>query len=391
MFDKQAFTREVQNNILPFWMRLRDDEHGGYYGGADFHGVVNKQAGKGSIMHARILWTFSRAYGLYKNPVYAEHAAHARDFLMRACWDDEHGGLYWLVSHDGTPLDDCKQLYNIAFGIYAFSEHYRAVGDASSLARALALFHLTEAYGRDTRSGGYIEARTRDWQDIVDSRICARELNCVKSMNTNLHILEAYTCLLRASGDDGVREALRSLIAVTTERIIRDRTRFDLFFDMDWRVLTDEISYGHDIEGSWLLYDAAQAVGDADGLNKTAATALSIAEAVYAHGRDGTDGGLLSGRDRTGRLLTKKEWWPQAEAVVGFYNAYQLSGDVRYRDEAVALWDYIDRFVADRVKGDWHNELFPGNTPDERMPKAGFWKCPYHSARMCFEMTERLA
>jgi mannobiose 2-epimerase len=209
-------------------------------------------------------------------------------------------------------------------------------------------------------------------------------------MNTNLHVLEAYTTLARACGDKRVRKALEALLRITLDKIVNRDWHFNLFFDMNWNSLTKDVSYGHDIEGSWLLYEAALAVGDESLISKVKQAALAIAEVIYTAAIDRKNGGLISGCDEQGHNHKKKEWWPQAEAVVGFYNAYELSGDKKYFDAADRIWSYIQKHFVDHAHGEWHNELNPDNTPDTAMPKAGFWKCPYHNVRACLEVVGRI-
>jgi mannobiose 2-epimerase len=389
MLNKQEAIQEVKQNILPFWMSLADEENGGFFGAADFFGKPDKTANKGCILNSRILWTFSAAYRIFGDDAYKVCDQRARDYLKTAFWDNEHGGLYWQVDYTGKPLNNRKQFYNIAFGIYALSEHYRAAGDSSSLELAMTLFDVTERHGLDPAAGGYIEACSREWRSIDDFRLSSKEINCPKSMNTNLHVLEAYTNLVRAGKDDRVRKALESLLHITLDKIVNRNWNFELFFDMDWHSLSGDISYGHDIEGSWLLYEAALAVGDEALISKVKQAALAIAEVTYTAAIDRKNGGLLSGCDAAGLVHTRKEWWPQAEAVAGFYNAYELSGDQKYFDAADSVWGYIKNHFVDRAHGEWHNELNPDNTPDATMPKAGFWKCPYHNARACFEIVRR--
>jgi mannobiose 2-epimerase len=390
MLNRQEASREVKENILPFWQNMADEGNGGFYGEADFYGKQDKTAAKGCILNSRILWTFSAAYRIFGDDAYKAHAQRARDFLSSAFLDTTQGGLYWLADHAGKALDTRKQFYNIAFGIYALSEHYRATGDKSSLELAMSLFDATERYGLDPSAGGYIEACDREWHSIDDFRLSGKDLNCPKSMNTNLHVLEAYTNLTRVSGDGRVCTALKNLLHITLDKIVNRNWHFELFFDMNWHSLSKDISYGHDIEGSWLLYEAALAVGDESLISKVKQTALAIAEVTYTVAIDHKNGGLIGGCDEAGNNHTKKEWWPQAEAVVGFYNAYELSGDKKYFDAADSIWSYIQKHFADRTHGEWHNELHLDNTPDTAMPKAGFWKCPYHNARACFEIVGRV-
>jgi mannobiose 2-epimerase len=394
LLNKAEATEMVRENILPFWQGLADRENGGFYGEADFYGKADKTAAKGSILHARILWAFSAAYGIFRDESYQAAAAHAKEFLLSAFMDTRNGGLYWLADHKGRVLDTRKQFYNIAFGIYALSEHFRASGDTSSLNLAHDLFDAIEAHGFDPAAGGYIEACTCEWQSVNDLRLSDKDLNSPKSMNTNLHVLEAYTNLLRTKGDAArqqrVRTALARLLRVTLDKIVNRKHNFELFFDMNWRSLTGDKSWGHDIEGSWLMYEAALATGDEKLIAEAKQAALHIAGAVYSAAIDPRNGGLLSGCDAAGKIHSKKEWWPQAEAVVGFFNAYELSGEQKYYDAAAGIWDFIQNHFTDREHGEWHNELSLDNRPDTGMPKAGFWKCPYHNSRACFELIRRM-
>jgi len=390
MLNRQEALREVKENILPFWQSMADEKNGGFYGEADFYGNIDKTTSKGCILNSRILWTFSAAYRILGDDGYKAYAQRARDFLSKAFLDTTHGGLYWLVDHAGKALDTRKQFYNIAFGIYALSEHYRATGDQSSLELAMNLFDVTEQYGLDSSAGGYIEACNREWRSIDDFRLSGKDLNCPKSMNTNLHVLEAYTNLVYAGGGERVRNALDLLLRITLDKIVNCDWHFELFFDMDWNSLTKDVSYGHDIEGSWLLYEAALAIGDENLISKVKQTALAIAEVIYNTAIDHNNDGLFSGCDEAGHHHAKKEWWPQAEAVVGFYNAYELSGERKYFDVAESIWSYIQNYFVDRTHGEWFNELSIDNTPDINLPKAGFWKCPYHNARGCLEVVGRM-
>jgi len=390
MLNKQAAIHEVRNNILPFWQNLVDEQNGGFHGATDFYGNIYRNADKGCILNSRILWTFSAAHRMFGDAAYKDCARRAHDFLTANFLDKTRGGLYWLTDHTGRALDTRKHFYNIAFGIYALSEHYAAVKDQNSLDLAMALFETTEKYGLDPSAGGYIEARDCDWNTVDDFRLSDKDLNCPKSMNTNLHVLEAYTNLSRASEDKHVQEALEKLLRVMLDKIVNPDWHFNLFFDMGWNSLVKEISYGHDIEGSWLLYEAALAVGNEELISKAKQTALAIAEFIFNAAIDRKNGGLISGCNAEGRNHTKKEWWPQAEAVVGFHNAFELSGDKKYFDAAEFIWTYIQKYFSDQTHGEWHNELHPDNTPDKKLSKSGFWKCPYHNARACLEIARRM-
>jgi mannobiose 2-epimerase len=322
-------------------------------------------------------------------------AKHAFAYLTQRFWDAEYGGVYWMLDCEGQVLNSRKQIYAQAFAIYGLSEYYRAVQEPAALALAQRLFHLVEEQSYDPRYGGYYEAYNRDWSTLSDWRLSDKDLNSPKSMNTLLHILEAYSNLLRAWPDAQLKQKQRDLIEVFLQHIIDpERHHFKLFFSEDWKSLSDHISFGHDIEGSWLLTEAAGLVGDPLLSAQVKTAAIQIAEAVYEEGLD-PDGSLLYEADPQGITDRDKHWWAQAEAVVGFYNAYQLSGDERYIQAARCAWDFIEARVIDHHYGEWYAHLKRDGTPyaEQEIPdqlKVGPWKCPYHNSRACLEMMHRI-
>jgi len=283
-------------------------------------------------------------------------------------------------------LDTKKHFYNHAFGLYALSEYYRTAGAAEAKEYADKLFQLIGKHGYDAEYGGYIEACDRNWGPLSDGTLGPGKKPCVKTMNTNLHMLEALTCYARI--EPGSAPVLEQMITVMTERIISDKNRFKLYFNRDWASLTGDVSYGHDIEGSWLLYEAAEVAGNPELLRKAHERSLAMAAEVLENGLDRENGGLLYERSEDGSLRPFKSWWPQAEAVVGFYNAWELSYDDKYLRAAESVFDYIDSVFADHAHGDWHSQTDMRNNPIP-LDKADAWKCPYHNGRMCFELTER--
>jgi mannobiose 2-epimerase len=347
------------------------------------------------VLNTRILWTFSAAARRI-DPRYRETADWAWDYVLSKFWDRQHGGIYWMLDHTGNPISDRKQIYAQAFAAYALAEHHLATGSSESLDRAMQLFHLIEEHSRDRICCGYLEARARDWSPLDDMRLSDKDLNSPKSMNTHLHVMEGYTNLLRACPDAELRAAQRDLLNVTMDRIVDGAAgHFKLFFDMQWNSLSGHVSYGHDIEGSWLLVEAAEVLGDPKLLVRARELALRMASAVYHQALD-TDGSLFYEADAQGSLVDpKKHWWAQAEAVVGFYNAWQLSGDERFRNQAYRIWEYIEERVVDKNHGEWHAKLSPDGRPytpaeDPDACLAGPWKCPYHNSRVCYEILARL-
>jgi mannobiose 2-epimerase len=317
-------------------------------------------------------------------------ARWAYDYLTRVFWDQDYGGLYWQVDYKGSPVFDRKHSYAQAFGIYGLSEYYRATQEPQSLVLAQALFHLLEEHAYSAVYGGYIEGSGRKWEALTDMRLSDRDVNCRKSMNTMLHILEAYTNLLRVWDDAHLKAQHRALLESFQRYIIDHSTsHFKLFFDDQWHTLSENMSFGHDIEGSWLLLEAATMQGDSTLLAQVREAAIKMAAAVYREGLD-DDGSLLYEGSPQGLVDTGKAWWAQAEAVVGFYNAYQLSGQVHFAQAADRCWRYIQDKMVDRAHGEWFKQLYRDGTLDNTRYKAGPWECPYHHSRACFEMLDRL-
>jgi mannobiose 2-epimerase len=387
---------ELVGNILPFWpCYALDRAGGGFFGEIGDDLTVRPKAPRASVVNTRILWTYATAARLI-GPEWGALAEWAYDYVATRFWDKDEGGLFWSVDYHGEPLEPRKQTYSQAFGIYALSEYHRLTGDPKALDLAQHLYRLIEEHCFDPVHQGYIEARGRDWKPLADMRLSDKDLNSPKSMNTHLHILEGYTNLLRVWPDAVLRARQKALIEIMLDRIVDSETgHFKLFFDERWNSLLDHVSFGHDIEGTWLVVEAAEVVGDATLVARARATALKMAHVSLAEGLD-DDGSMVFEADRQGRILdATKHWWVQAETVVGFYNAYQLSGDVAFADAAQRAWVYIENHVVDRVHGEWHAKLTregvavrESDDPDAVL--VGPWKCPYHNARVCFEMIERL-
>ncbi|MGA7833350.1 MAG: AGE family epimerase/isomerase [Terracidiphilus sp.] len=388
---RQKVEAELHANILPFWLEHTiDNEFGGFRGQISNELTICLHAPKGLILNARILWTFSKAFSVYRNPVYLETARRAYEYLIHNFWDREFGGAYWMLDYRGLPIDTKKRIYGQAFTVYALAEYFHATGDAEVLAQALHLVEKIEAAGHDAAHGGYFEIYERDWTLAEDQRLSDADMDEKKSMNTHLHLMEAYATLLRYREDATVRLRLRELIEIFLDRIIDPATsHFILFFDEQWRPRSEKTSFGHDIEGSWLLSEAAEILGDQALLKRVRETAVKMAQAVYEQGLD-TDGGLLYERESNGHFDSDRHWWPQAEAVVGFLNAYQISGQPHFLHAAEGSWAFIEKFIVDHEHGEWFWLVSKAGVPGATHDKVGPWKCPYHNSRACFEVIERV-
>jgi mannobiose 2-epimerase len=367
-----------------------DKVNGGFYGAITNDLEIHNEVPRSAILCGRILWTYAAAYRKLGDKEYLGMAKRAYDYLRSAFLDPEYGGIYWSVDAKGKPIFDRKHHYAQAFAIYGLAEYYRATEQSESLALAQSLFHLLEEHAYDRRYGGYIEGSSRKWEALLDMRLSERELNCRKSMNTMLHILEAYTNLLRIWEDATLKAQHRAVIETFLERIIDPANgHFKLFFDDRWNSLLPNVSYGHDIEGSWLLLEAAEVQGDPALVKRVRQAAVRIAEAVYQDGLE-ADGSLPYESSPQGLVDSDKSWWVQAEAMVGFYNAFQLSGQERFAQAAQGSWEFIRDNMVDRVHGDWIKKLHRDGTVDVSNYKVGPWECPYHNSRACFEMLDRL-
>jgi len=388
---KQELKEELTHNILPFWMvKMTDTENGGFYGQITGKDQLITNAPKGGILNARILWTFSSAALYFKNPLYIEYARRAKIYIFEHFFDAENGGVYWMLNADGSPDDSKKQIYNQAFFIYGLVEFYRATGDKESLDKAIELFQLIEKHSFDTKFNGYFEAYSRDWVLLEDLRLSEKDANEKKTMNTHLHILEAYTNLFRVWDNTILERQLRNLIELFLEKIVNKQTgHLDLFFEENWECKSTLYSYGHDIEASWLIDEAAQVLGDIDLIRKVQKVALKIANAA-AEGLQ-PNGSIWNEKNyATGHVDTNCDWWPQAESMIGFFNAYEISKDEAYSKNTLAEWQFIKKYLVDNKNGEWHWSVSATGSIDDVNDKAGFWKCPYHNSRMCLELIARI-
>ena len=418
---KQEMQDVLQDNILRFWLdKMQDQEHGGFYGRIDGSGVLHPEAEKGAILNARILWSFSAAYRVLGNQEYLDAATRAKDYIIEHFIDKEYGGVYWSLDYKGEPLDTKKQFYAIGFAIYGLTEYARATGDREALEYALDLYDCIEEHAFDREHNGYIEACTREWGEIADMRLSELDANYPKSQNTHLHIIEPYTNLLRCLKELRAQEScdyvstigsvlpvgitipmetivaveasLRNLIDIFTDRILNPETHhLDLFFNMDWTRGAGRLeSYGHDIECSWLMHEAALVLGDQKVLDKVEKIIVQVAKASEKGLRP--DGSMIHEANLdTGHVDDDLHWWVQAENVVGWYDIYQYYGDEDALKKAVRCWQYIKENLVDTINGEWFWSRHPDGTLNTVDDKAGFWKCPYHNSRMCLEIIERNA
>ena len=387
---KQTMKDVLEHNILSYWIdHVVDKENGGFYGRIDGDDQIHAQAEKGAVMNARILWAFSAAYRVLRNPAYLEAATRAKDYFLAHFVDKENGGVYWSVDYQGNPLDTKKQTYAIGFAIYGFSEYARATGDAEALEMAKRLYHDIETHAYDSENQGYIEALTCDWQPIADMRLSDKDENGSRTMNTHLHIIEPYTNLYRVWKDAALEKSIRNLLDIFTGKLLNPETHhLDLFFDDKWQGKRNVESYGHDIEASWLLHETALVLDDKTVLQKMEQVIRRIADAadeglrpdgsmVYEHWKD------------TDEYDLQRQWWVQCENIIGHIDLYQYFGYEDSLEKAIQCWNFVQKNLIDAKNGEWHWAVLDDGTINLKDDKAGFWKCPYHNSRMCLELIER--
>jgi mannobiose 2-epimerase len=387
---RDSIERELHGNLLPFWReRSLDPVNGGFVAEMSPDGILNGNAPKGLILNARLLWTFSALYRELADPRDLALAQRAYDYLAKYFYDRECGGYGWRVDQKGSVLDSSKKIYGQAFCIYALSEFHRATGNIEALRSATELCNLIEQHAHDADRGGYIEVLAQDWSPAGDLRLSDKDMDVAKSMNNHLHILEAYTNLHRVWPNSVVAERLRELIGLFGSRMLTPAGHFDLFFDEDWKVRSNSYTYGHDIEGAWLLVDAAEVLDDEALLEQVSQWAVNIARAVGSEALD-QEGGLAY-EGRGGKVIDSgREWWPQAEAILGFWYVYQITNDEKFAETAARLWDFIQQCVVDRVHGEWFWRVLADGSVDRKEPKISEWKDPYHGTRMCLQMLRML-
>lgn len=381
------FENELKGRIVPFWEKMRDDELGGFYGLLDFDLNLHRNAEKGCILNSRILWFFSNAYKLLKDEKCLSCAKWAFDFLESHCLDKTNGGVFWSLNADGTVLDSTKHTYNQAFAIYALINYYEISNDSKALETTVSLFNIIETKCRD--KDGYLESFNAEFKPSENDKLSENGVIAGRTMNTLLHVLEAYTDLYRVTKDSAVGKCLRFILDVFSEKIWNpQKKRQEVFFDFNYNSLIDLYSYGHDIETSWLVDKCLDVLDDAAYRDRIAPITACIAEQIYNIAYK--DHSLLNECER-GVDNTTRIWWVQAETVVGFMNAYQKTGDRKFLDATADVWNYIKNYIADKREGsEWFWCVDKDRKPSSRQPIVEPWKCPYHNGRMCFEMIHRI-
>ncbi len=381
---KLEVRENLTSNILPYWLRLLDPR-GGFYGEVKADGTVLRDASRGVILNARIIWSFAAAYQAIPEKRYLMAAIHAKDWFLQHFCDHKFGGVYWSVAADGTREDTKKQLYAQGFAIYGLSELYKVTKDDEVLKAAVNIYRVVETFFADKEFGGYTEALARDFSPLEDMSLSAHDINADKTMNSHLHILEAYANLYQVWPDAGLKKAVERLLDIIGTKVMNADGHLQLYFRRDWSVLPGGISYGHDIETSWLALECAFALKDDAIVERVRPWALAMAQA-------GNEGLLPDGSMRYERLLDgtfddSRQWWVQAETVVGNLWLWKYHGIAgHFTCNAIRAWEFIRENLVDTEDGEWWWAILPDGSKDLSQPKAGFWKCPYHNTRMCLQV-----
>ncbi len=403
---------------VPFWLSHGiDREYGGYLVCFDGEGNPMKKLAvltptdKMIVTQTRMIWGFSALLrnGLAKRYGWEEDCRQALEqgvtFFIDHFWDKEHTGWAWVTDRKGLVLDNGKLVYGQTFAIYALAEYYLATKDPRGLDYAERTFDALKKYAADTRYGGYFENFREDWT-LESPGVYGGDL---KSLDIHMHTMEAYTTLYEASGKEVHRRALEEIISVVLTHMVDydywcGRNQFQIDFtpkpaisirrtwnyDRDPESANknplDTTSYGHNIELTWLLNRAYEVLGQPPARELT----RKFADYTVANGWDHQYGGIYRDGLHDGRLIvTDKEWWQNFESLTGFFDAYEVTGDARYLEKFMELWEFDQIYFYNPTAGESRQLLSRNGTP--LIPDTGNqWKCIYHTDRAMMECCLRI-
>lgn len=389
--NPSTFKKEIKlelNDILAYWEKYSvDDENGGFYGAVDMNNVPDRHADKGLILNSRILWTFSAAYQIDPKPGYKKMANRAFNYLNTYFWDPKNKGAYWSIKSKGTPSDTHKQVYAEGFMIYAFAEYYKISKNPQALEKAKIIYQVLQTKCKDQKNGGYFEAYDATWKPIEDNTITQGKVDQKKSMNTHLHLIEAFSNLYQVYPDKKLKTEIETMLTIFHEKIIANGKTQTLFFTDDWIPRSEAISFGHDIESAWLLLETAETIKNPIWIKKMKTLAINMAIEAEK-GIDPQDGGMWNEKNQ-GHINTQKHWWPQAEAMVGYFNAFQITGNKKFYALSLGSWSFIKSELKSAL-GEWFWGIDEKKEPMIRNGKIGPWKGPYHNGRACIEILKRI-
>ncbi|RDY61570.1 N-acylglucosamine 2-epimerase [Flagellimonas nanhaiensis] len=376
--------RAELDRILEYWANETiDREHDGFLGRIDHTNKVITKSPKGIILNTRILWSFSAASNYLGTDKYRAVCDRAYHYLKTNFKDSAQNGVFWELDYTGAPINGRKQIYAQAFAIYALSEYYTFSKDEDSKIWAIELFETIEKTAKDEMNGGYLEAFNEDWSPISDMRLSTKDMNAAKTMNTHLHILEAYTRLADIHNSDSLKKSLYDLVLLFQEKFLNKENHYELFFDLNWNLLSSTISYGHDIETAWLVIEATKRLGNNQLLDNVEQTAIKVAD-TFMKEAIASDGGVINEKNlKNGQVDTDRHWWPQLEAMVGLKYVYELTDNEKYISTSLSIWEFTKNHLIDHKNGEWHFRVDENGNPYTEEDKVSMWKAPYHSTRAC--------
>ncbi|NKI33306.1 N-acylglucosamine 2-epimerase [Muricauda sp. DJ-13] len=385
---RSSLENELQN-VLRYWKdNTVDFENGGFYGKIDSSNLIHKKAPKGIILNTRILWSFCRASNFYNHREFDFEIERAFGYLNEKFRDNLHGGVFWEVDYAGIPTNKKKQVYAQAFCLYALTEYYKYSKNPEAFAWANEIFELLEKHAYDRRLGGYFEAFSRTWETLEDVRLSQKDLNAPKTTNTILHVLEAYTNFYEVSNKAEVKLALEKLIQLFHEKLFNSQNHLKLFFTNDWKSLSSEISYGHDIEAAWLVLLACKVIANDRLYLKTKSLLKDVCKTFINEALDNEFGVINSKNSRTQQIDSDRHWWPQAEAMVGLIYNWKLNRVTNDFKIVQQIWQFTEDNIIDHKLGEWYFRVDSSGKPYESENKVGPWKCPYHNTRALIEILE---
>jgi mannose 2-epimerase len=400
----------LNDELLPYWRERGDDtEYGGFLTCFDRDGNTTGETDKNLLAHCRLIFSFSlisRA-GLDPGGSFIRRACSGARWVLDHFADPEHGGFFWIVERDGTPLNARKIIYGHSFVIYAFSELARASGEQKWLETSRKTFDLLQEKAADKTNNGYWEFFEHDWSHSPSGRGGGDR----KSLDVHMHLMEAFTNLHSAGGDPEHASGTRALIELITEKMLHTEygtgiAQFSgdftplraILFDNVWgsdrdsddnggRPI-DNTSYGHNVELGWLLRWSLDVLGGES--EHYGQIILRLYEHCIRHGIDNERGGVFCEGAFNGPARERnKEFWQQAETLVAMLDGYELSGDERYLE----AYGNVHRFVFDHVinhsVGEWLPLLDENN--NVLWDYMGHrWKINYHTVRSMVECRRRL-
>jgi len=389
-----VYIKELNNELsrlLNFWVNhVFDSEINEMIPGLSMDGQFQPKTHQSLVSISRCLWSFSRVYNYNSNSKCLSIAHQLYESLLEHFYDKKHGGFFWSIESNGTVHDSKKQAYGHGFVLYAFSEYYKTTKLPDVLSKAEYVYKIIIDQFYDEQNRGFWEAKNQDWSNIKDMRLSQKDENYPKSMNTHLHILEPFTNLYRVAPSGELKKQIEKLIDLFCNQIIDSETgHLRLFFSEDWIPSSKTVSFGHEIEASWLIHEAAHIVGNKELLERFRNSTLRLTYNTLRYGFDYEKGGIYNELSQN-HLDTSKDWWAQAEALVGFLDAFIIKSDEVFFDAFEQTWNNIKNDFIDHVNGEWHWRVDENNRVDTSLPKVGFWKNWYHNSRALIESIERL-